>query len=617
MAKALRSKGTNALVWVLIGLLVLGLAGFGIGNFTGTVDSVGSVGDEEIPVNDYAVALQNELGAYSAQANRNVPLSEGLELGVGRMALQRLVLEAALDNEASRIGLSAGDQHVLEQLRQTPEFQGLDGEFDESQYEFMLERSGRTPGEYDEVVREESARALLQAAVAGAIPPSESYVDRLISHYFEGRDITWARLDAASLGWPDPVPTESDLRSHYTGNPESFMLPEAREITFAWLTPEMLAESIDVDEAALRRLYEERSEEFNVPERRLVERMVFSTMDEALAAKSRLEAGELDFAGLASERGLSLSDLDLGEVRRGDLGGAADDVVFGLQETGETDPVDTGLGPAIFSVNAILLARTVSFEAAEADLHVEAALERARRSVAEMSSGIDDLLAAGAGLEELAAETAMRLGRVSFNELSEHDIVGYAAFREEAALVDEADYPELKELADGGVFALRLDGITESAPRPFDEVREDVSNSWRRAEIRSRLLEFAEEAETGLRSGREFDELGLEPVDLANVGRSEFIEGAPAGLVAEAFELEPGGVAVIEDAESMAVVRVNAIVPADPESVEASTTSEILRLQSAAAAGQDAFVIFVVQVQEQAGILIDQAIIDAVHAQFQ
>ena len=78
MAKALRSKGTNALVWVLIGLLVLGLAGFGIGNFTGTADSVGSVGDEEIPVNDYAVALQNELGAIRPTPSSSPSLRDTL-----------------------------------------------------------------------------------------------------------------------------------------------------------------------------------------------------------------------------------------------------------------------------------------------------------------------------------------------------------------------------------------------------------------------------------------------------------------------------------------------------------------------------------------------------------
>lgn len=34
MAKAFQSKGANLFVWILIGLLILGLAGFGIGNFT-------------------------------------------------------------------------------------------------------------------------------------------------------------------------------------------------------------------------------------------------------------------------------------------------------------------------------------------------------------------------------------------------------------------------------------------------------------------------------------------------------------------------------------------------------------------------------------------------------
>ena len=225
MAKAFQSKGTNLFVWILIALLILGLAGFGIGNFTGSFNSVGSVGDEDIPVNDYWRELQNELRNLSNQAGRNVPLEEGLDYGVGRIALQRLVADAALDNEASRIGLSTGDENVLKELRQTPEFLGLDGKFDQSQYEFVLERSGWTAADYDEIVREQTARSILQSAVSGALRPSEGYVEKIVSFYFESRDFSWARIDSFLLSDSLPEPTDADLVAYHKANPEQFTLP--------------------------------------------------------------------------------------------------------------------------------------------------------------------------------------------------------------------------------------------------------------------------------------------------------------------------------------------------------------------------------------------------------
>ena len=367
MAKAFQSKGVNLFVWILIALLILGLAGFGIGNITGTVNSVGSVGDKKIMVNDYWRELQNELRNLSNQVGRNVPLEEGLDYGVGRLALQRLVTEAGLDNEASRIGLSLGDENVLAELRQTPGFLGLDGEFDQGQYEFVLERSGWTAAEYDEIIREQTARSILQSAVSGAVRPSDLYVEKVVRYYFESRDFSWARIDSSLPAGDPPEPTDAILMAYHSANPDEFTLPETREIMFAWVTPKMLVESIDIDEETLRALYEDLADEYDVPERRFVERMVFPTMEEAVRAKRRLDDGDIDFAELAAERGLSLSDLSLGEIESGTLNEASDAAVFALDDLGVTNPVQSELGPAIYNVSAILLARQVSYDDARPD----------------------------------------------------------------------------------------------------------------------------------------------------------------------------------------------------------------------------------------------------------
>ena len=617
MAKAFQSKGANFFVWILIALLILGLAGFGIGNFTGSFNSVGSVGDEDIPVNDYWRELQNELRNLSNQAGRNVPLEEGLDYGVGRIALQRLVAEAALDNEASRIGLSTGDENVLRELRRTPEFLGLDGEFDQSQYEFVLERSGWTAADYDEIVREQTARSILQSAVSGALRPSEGYVQRIVSFYFESRDFSWARIDSFLLPDDLPEPTDADLVAYHAANPEEFTLPETREITYAWITPEMLVESIDIDEATLRVLYEDLSEEYNAPERRIVERMVFPAMEEAARAKRRLDEGEIDFAELAAERGLSLSDLDLGEITSGTLDPESDAAIFASDDLGATDPVQSELGPAIYNVSAILLARQVPYEDARPDLVAQAAMDRARRTIADNISTWDDLIAAGATLEELANESELRIGAVSYNSLAAHGIVGYEEFRRAADQVTEDDFPELYGLSDGGVFALRLNEIVPPIVQPFEQTKEDVRAEWIAGERRKKLLELAETIETGMRSGKSFEELGLTPMQARDIARGAPVDGTPDGLVAEIFSLEVDESVVVDDGETLAIAKLDAIKPADLDSEELSGIVTAIGLQNAAEIGSDAFVLFANEVQNQAGLELDQSVIDAVHVQFQ
>ncbi len=125
MAKSAGKKASNFIVWIILLLLVVGLAGFGATNFGGSTQSVGSVGDTEIGVNDYARALQNELNALQSQTGQVFPLAQAQAFGIDRRVLQRLVADAALDNETASIGLSVGDEEVGQRIREIPDFRAL------------------------------------------------------------------------------------------------------------------------------------------------------------------------------------------------------------------------------------------------------------------------------------------------------------------------------------------------------------------------------------------------------------------------------------------------------------------------------------------------------------
>ncbi|HBN31907.1 MAG TPA: peptidylprolyl isomerase, partial [Rhodobacteraceae bacterium] len=159
---------------------------------------------------------------------------------------------------------------------------------------------------------------------------------------------------------------------------------------------------MEVDEAALRTLYDEQSARFNIPARRIVDRLVYPNQATAQAALDSLSSGAKTFETLVTERGLTLADVDLGEVSRADLTGAAADAVFLLTEPGVAGPVETDLGPALFQVNAVLEAQNTSFEQVSDELHAEYVADRARRQIDDGIVGIDDLLAGGNTLEEIA-----------------------------------------------------------------------------------------------------------------------------------------------------------------------------------------------------------------------
>jgi peptidyl-prolyl cis-trans isomerase D len=412
-AKAGKSL-SRLFVWVILALLFVALAGFGIGSFGGGASRLGEVGETEITAQDYARALDNEIRAQIAQTQTPVNLADLRARGIDEAVLASLVARAALANETGALGLSVGDAEVARQIRAIEGFQGVDGSFDREAYEFVLSQQGLGPRDFEEDVREDTSRALLQAAVVGAIRAPEIYADSIAAFQGETRDLAILTLTEDDLADPLPAPTAEELQAYYDDNSDRFERPEARRITYAWLIPAQIMDTVEVDEDALRQLYDARIDIYRQPERRLLERLVFGSEEEAQAAFDAIEAGETDFDTLVEERDLTLDDIDLGEVAFEDLPAAAAEVIFADTESEIIGPLTSRLGPALYRVNAVLEATETSFDDARGDLREELADEAARREIAVMREEIDDLLASGATLEELAETTPMSLGQIDF-----------------------------------------------------------------------------------------------------------------------------------------------------------------------------------------------------------
>ena len=607
---------SKTLVWILMGLLILGLGGFGATNFSGSVSNVGRVGDAEIPVDDYARALQNEIRAREAERGEAMTFQQAREQGIPDRVLSQLVATAAFDHETSRLGISIGDENLRDQIVDIQAFQGINGNFDREAYKFALDRAGLSESEFEDDMRRETARALVQSAAMSGLAMPESYKDTLLTYLAEERDVTFATLGRADLATGLPEPTEEELRAYHQSHLPQFTTPETKRIAYALLTPEMIIDSVEVDEQTLREAYDDQIEEFRQPERRLVERLAFPDTAAAEAALERIESGDADFETLVSERGLDLVDVDLGDVARDDLGAAADPV-FAAEAGNVIGPIDTDLGPALFRINAVLAAQETTFEEAEPTLRDALAGDRARRGIDNSVGRIDDLLAGGATIEDLAAETDMQGGTIDWHPGVTEDIGAYDAFREAAAQVTTDDYPEIIQLGDGGIFAMRLEQVIEPEIQPLESVRDAVRAGWREQATVAALKEQALGQLDELRSGADFADLGLSPRTAEGLTRQGFQPDTPPAFIETVFGMDSGDVTLLEGDARVFIIRVDAIRPPATDSEDLERLRGALDEQAASGLAQDIYQMLAADIRQRAGIEIDQQAINAVHSNFQ
>ena len=609
-----KKGGRSLVVWVLVAMLIAGLSGFGVENFGGATAKIGRVGEIEIEANDYAREMQGQINTLTRQFGAPVSMADARSFGVDRQVLAGLVNRAALDNEAARLGLSVGDATVAAELGKISAFQGISGTFDREAYARTLQQNGTNEAAFEANLRRDVARALLTGAVAGGVVSPAPLTDTLVAYAGEKRGFSLLVLDDTALDAPLAAPTPAEVQAHYDANIATYTRPEAKRVEYAALLPETLAASMEVPEDEVQKAYDARLSEFMIPEKRLVERLVYPDEAAALSAKARLDQGT-SFDDLVAERGLTLEDVDLGDVTREELEGAAD-AVFALTEPGTVGPLPSALGPALYRMNAILAAQETTLDAARPELLQILQTEAAARAIADKVEAIDDALAGGATLQDLSTEFSMTLASTDYAAGAEDNdaITGYTAFRSAADALAEGDFPEAILLEDGGLVAMQLVEILPPSPVPLDKITEKVAEATRAEALARALAAKAAAAKTAVEAGATLESQGTVTA-VAPTDRQATLDVGPAVVLETAFQMQPGEIRVIEAGSFVALLRLDSITAAEVTSEEGQEMQDAIRQNLDRSIAEDMAALFTATVGQQAGIALDQAVIDAVNTQ--
>jgi peptidyl-prolyl cis-trans isomerase D len=608
-----KRRGAGILGSILLGLIAVSMLGFGVTSFGASAARVGTVGDQEISAGDYANALQGEVNRFSQMVGQPVQLRDLLGAGLDRQVIAELIRKKALNGEMAAMGLSVGDSEVAAELVKIAAFSGIDGQFDRTAYGDTLRRNNMSEADFEADLRADIARGLLQSAIIGGAKSPAALTQTLLDYSGETRDLSYITLTEADLPAPLPAPTDAELQGEYESNIANYTRPEAKRIEYVALLPEDLAKTLPVDEAAIAALYQDRIDQYVIPEKRLVERLVFPTADAAASARAALDSGT-SFEDLVAARNLTLSDVDLGDVAKSDLG-AAGDAVFALTAAGVVGPIDSDLGPALYRMNAVLEAQEVTLDMARTDLAQEVQLDAARAAIAARIDAIDDALAGGAALQDLAQAESLTIATTDYAKGADDNdaIAGYGAFIQAADALAQGDFPEAIILEDGGVVAMSLQETLPPTPRPLVDVKDKVTAAWRAQTLARAMQSLADGKLAALNGGAQMSSLGTVKTASA-VARDGAIDGAPAALIAAAFAGEIGKGQIVTDGAFSALMRLDAITPA-AENPSAADLRESLEIQLSQSLAADVFDLYGRQIETDAGIVIDQAVINSVHTQ--
>lgn len=580
MLRGIRNVTSNrvgkAIMSVLFGILIVSFAVWGIADiFKGsTQTTLATVGNTDIPLEQFRSAYTDKLQQISRQIRRPVTPAQGRAFGLDRQLLQQTIAEAALDEEGRRMGLRMSDAEIVRTISEDPTFAGPNGKFDPQRFAVAMREYSYTEQRYlTEQRRLTLRRELIGSIVAGA-EPSKTQIEAISRFQNEQRTIDYARIGPDQAGTIETPPQDA-LNAYYESHKTQFRAPEYRKVVYLTLSPDELAKKIVVSDDDARKIYDSRRGDYVKPDRREVQQIAFPSEDAAKAARAKI-AGGMSFEDLAKEMKLTSGDMNLGLVSEKSLG---DPIIakaaFALPLNEVSEPVKGALATVLLKVTKMEPGSTEAFEKVAPAIKKEIAEQRVRADFDKMRNAVEDERSGGASIAEAAQKSGLeavtadvdRSGRTPDGKeapLPKGVDLITAAFGSDVGVDnDPLTFP-------GGEVWFDVLGVTPSRDRTLDEVKDQVTARWRDEQIATRLRAKAKELVEKINKGGTFatevKAAGLTAQTSAPFKREDKINGLPDIAVDTAFRTAKDSAALAENtpaSSGVIVLRVASVTTPD------------------------------------------------------
>lgn len=627
MLQAIRDKAQGWIAWVIVILISIPFALFGIQEYLGSsadpvVAEVGGVEIKESELDRSISDFRQSMRATLGEAYRQ-ELFEGEVFR--QQVLDRLIVESALRQATRDWNMRISDAQVRAFIRSVPAFQN-DGRFDQRMYEATVRNRGLSNAGFEDLIRQDLVMRQLQSGVSNSAFVTDVQVSEQTRLEDQQRDISFLRIPMAEFNDAAQV-SDADAQVYYQQHQDDYRVPERVKLAYIELGPEQLAPLVESDEEKLRAYYQDHRDQFVAVEERRVRHILVGAeagddaAQKALAMdlREQLLAGA-DFAELAREHssdpGSAANGGDLGWVNRGVMVKPFEESAFSLELNTLSEPVKTDFGYHLVEVTEQRGGGNATFE----DMRDEVETAYRKFQAEDLYFTYFERLADAAyensdSLEPAAEVLGLSVRKTGWINRGGSLPAGIdspksanAAFSED--VLGRGHNSEVIELSAEKAVVLRVIEHEEETVKPFEQVREQVISAAASALASGKAADKGREIIQQLRAGGSLSEvadasgwkLGEQTIsrDSREVA-AEVIDAAYAIKPPQAGQAAYDGVVTAEG--DYMIIALNKVTDGEPAAPgEAARVAQQQRLLSSLGAAE--FEGFTQAVRKEVGVVL-------------
>ena len=517
MLTKIREKSQGALAWVILTLICVPFALWGINNYldTGKEAAVASVGDRDF--------YQRDVNKAYEQYSQNLQGLSIDEQTLKTQALQKLIKDEVLLQYVHAEGLVITDEEAREFIKSLPYFQ-VDGKFSDKQYKTLLSSQRISSGEFVSRIKNALTMEQFQHSIVDSSFSTQYDAEAFFKIQNQQRDVDFVAVPLP-LQSSIEKPTDEEISTYYQQHLALYQMPEQVAVEYVELILDDIAKKVVVSDDKLKAYYDDQKELFTNPERRKISHILFTVNDkvtdkEALdkVLKTKNDLQTKDFSVLAAE----VSDDKLTAKNGGDLGlfnvgvmeKSFEDVASTLKLGEVSNPVRSAFGYHLIKVTELVAGGIKPFDSIKTDViqayqksQAENAFFEAGEKLTEMSFEHPDSLQTVATNLGVAVKKSSLFTKDKGEGVAAEDKIRSAAFSEE---VLQGNNSAPVELGVGRLVVVRLLEHKAATKRELSEVKQNVVSELTKQKAQLQADEKVQKIIEKLRAGSSMQAIAAE-----------------------------------------------------------------------------------------------------------
>ncbi len=483
----LRSMRNGFFSAIFLGLLVLGGFSLVLTDWNGMFRGGGVTKTDIAVVNGTPIKISefNNL-ANRILRNQRMNAAQAYESGMLDNILQNEILTRVLALAANDYGIRVEDKHIAKQIKSLISPLMNSETNDKQALKQFLQMQGMNEKNLVSIIRSEIETELLKSSIAANAYVPNVLGEDISSYQDTTRTVRFIEMknDDAKL---DKQADEQTLKDYYEGIKTQYMVPETRDFTIAVMNAHDLVADTKISDDEIQSYYDAHKEDYQEDEKRVLDQAIIQNEGDALSIIEKVKTGQDFEETVKNMTGSTKTYAKAISFAAKDLSADMSKPVFAAQKGDIVGPFKSPLGYHVIKIADIKEPRTKPLDELKDSITKELTDQKVGDEIYALTSSFEDRLAAGEDYEALKNEFKIKTYSFKNISLESKKLGNDDPFNEDQTKtilnkifqMGDEEPSSLSDLSSSEMFSAKVDKITASTPKPFDEIKDLIAKRWK------------------------------------------------------------------------------------------------------------------------------------------